>query len=113
MKRICTLLIAVALAGVMHPCFGEESQEKPKAEEQKTQQLFGTVAQVSFVKGFIVVFSDAGYLTVQVRPDTLITQGFGKISVSDINNGDSVIVRYYSPEPETHIAVSIRVSKGE
>ncbi len=109
MRKIAVILIVMLAAAVAGPCAAQE----PAAEQRQTKQMFGTISQVSFVMGFIVVFSDAGYLTVQVTPETLITQGFDKISFSDIDNGDSVIVRYYTASDGKNIAISIRDSKQD
>lgn len=112
MKRIILFVTAGIMVAAAHLCYCEESREVPKPAGQQTKHLSGTVAQVEFVEGFIVVFSDSGYITVQVGPDTLITRGSQKISLDDIDTGDSVMVQYNNPEPGIYVAVSIRDSSG-
>ncbi len=101
------LAFALALANA-----GYSQQEQNKAEPQKPEikRMFGTVAQVGFVKGFIMVTSEAGYVIVTVPEDIPISRGTKKIGLEEIDPGDSVIVQYYCPEPGKYVAVSIRDS---
>ncbi|MDD5730985.1 MAG: hypothetical protein PHN57_07670 [Candidatus Omnitrophica bacterium] len=104
---ICALSLALQTGS---PCFCQDNQEQAKEEKPQIKTMSGTVAQVAFVKSFIMVTSELGYLIISVPEGIPISRGKEKIDLDGIDAGDSVIVKYYSPEPGKYIAVSIRDS---
>ena len=97
--------LALASAG-----YSQQEQNKAEPEKPAIKKMFGTVAQVEFVQGFIMVTGEAGYVIVKVPDNTSISRGTEKIDLDEIDPGDSVIVQYYSPKPGEYVAVSIRDS---
>ena len=81
----------------------------PPAEEQ-LKRLSGTVSQIAFAQGYMVVNVDElGYIKVYVPEATSISRGFESIDISGIGLEDSVIVNY-KVENGDNIAVMIRDS---
>jgi hypothetical protein len=103
-----TMVLALGAAG-----YSQENQTDAKTSQPELKWLYGNVAQVAFAKGFIMVFSDKGYMTFEVADNTIISIGPKKVGLESIKTEDSVRVQYYSPEPGRYIAVSISESKKE
>lgn len=92
---ISVALSALVLAGVFAGlpfCYGQE--ESPRERMQRTN---GTVKEIDWVAGKIVVDTDDGYLDEAVFfvPDSaVLTRGTETISLSDIDQGDQVDIEY-------------------
>ena len=106
---IVTIILALGTIG-----YTQENQTDPSANTPEVKSMYGSVSQVAFAKGFIVVFSDQGYTTFAVSDKTIISIGFKKVGLEYIKTEDSVRVQYYCLEPGKCVAVSINESqKGE
>jgi hypothetical protein len=97
---------------------GVFSQEVPSAAQNNTQppaeeqlkRLSGTVSQIAFAQGYIVVNVDElGYIKVYVPETASVSRGFESIDISGIGLEDSVIV-HYKVEDDMNIAVMVRDS---
>jgi len=107
------VIIALALA-LGTTGYTQENQTDSPSNTAELKWMYGSVSQVAFAKGFIVVFSDQGYSTFEVSEKTVISIGAKKASLADIKTEDSVRVQYYCLEPKKCLAVSISESaKGE
>jgi hypothetical protein len=111
------IILLTALTVMIHPlarsAFCQENQTSSQASQPEYKWMYGNVAQVGFAQGFILVFSDKGYINLKVLDNTTISIGPKKVGLESIKTEDSVRVQYYSPEPGKYIAVSISESKPE
>lgn len=113
-------LIAIALAILTITLqlgatgYTQENRTDTPSDNPELKWMYGSVSQVAFAKGFIVVFSDEGYSTFSVSDKTVISIGYKKAGLEDIRTEDAVRIQYYCPEPGKCVAVSISESaKGE
>ncbi len=110
MKRLFRALVicaAVIIIGTGLPVYSQDNQTDTSVEEPKTKWVYGSVAQVAFAKGFIKLFNDQGYQTIEITDKTTITIEGKKAGLDELHGEDSVRVQYYCPEPGRYIAVSI------
>jgi hypothetical protein len=107
---LATLTLILALGATGH---SQENQTDSPADTPELKWMYGSVAQVAFAKGFILVFSDQGYSTFTVTDKTVISIGPKKVGLEAIKTEDSVRVQYYCSEPKKCVAVSISESKKE
>jgi len=93
--------------------YSQENQTNSTVSTPELKWMYGTIAQVSFVKGFVLVTTELGYLTVTVPDNTTIMIGPKKASLDEIKTEDLVRIQYYCPEPGKYTALSISESKKE
>ena len=103
-----TMILALGTTG-----YTQENQTDSPGDTPELKWMYGSISQVAFAKGFIVVFSDRGYTTFAVSDKTIISIGAKKVGLEDIKTEDSVRVQYYCTEPKKCVAVSISESKKE
>ena len=109
-----TLAIITITLALGTTAYTQENQTDPPANTPELKWMYGSVSQVAFAKGFILVFSDQGYTAFAVNDKTVISIGPKKAGLEDIKTEDSVQVQYYCPEPGKYVAVAISESaKGE
>lgn len=87
-------LSALVLAGVFAGSFSYGQDESSRERMQRTT---GTVNEIDWVGGKIVVDTDDGYLdeAVFLVPDNaVLTRGTETISLNDIDQGDQVDIEY-------------------
>lgn len=80
------------------------------AAAPQVKKVNGTVSQVSFVHGFLVVSSEEGYVKFDVPEGTAIARGAKRIDLDEIDPEDSVIVQYTVNEKGERTALDIRDS---
>ncbi|MFH0828049.1 MAG: hypothetical protein V1919_02655 [Candidatus Omnitrophota bacterium] len=112
-SRVTALIVAAIILTLKTPSYSQENQTNSTVSMPELKWMYGTVSQVSFVKGFILVITDQGYLTVTVPDNTTIMLGPKKASLDEIKTEDMVRIQYYCPEPGKYTAVSISESKKE
>ena len=112
-SRVTALTIALIILAWETPSYSQENQTNSTVSVPELKWMYGTVAQVSFVKGFILVITDLGYLTVTIPDNTTIMLGPKKASLEEIQTEDLVRIQYYCPQPGKYTAVSISESKKE
>lgn len=95
------LIIAVQFFGA-ELLFGEDIPE-----DQPIMTINGTVTQIDWVKGVIVVSYFGDEQEVSVPEGTPIRRGDDDIMLADIDIGDPVTVKYYNASPGLLKAVSI------
>ena len=111
--NVITLATAAMILALGKASYSQENQTIPQVKPPELKWMYGSVAQVAFTAGFIVVFSDQGYSAFKVADNTTISIGFKKVGLDEIRTEDSVRVQYYCPEPGKCVAVSINESKKE
>jgi|WetSurMetagenome_2_1015567.scaffolds.fasta_scaffold742757_1 hypothetical protein len=110
--KIITLACAVMFLARAAAVYCQENQTTaPSIKAPELKWLYGTVSQVEFVKSFLLVTTDKGYLTIEITDKTSISIGPQKASLDDIQPEDSVRVQYYCPEPGRYVAVAVSESK--
>ena len=87
-----------------------ENAAPAKPPEEQLKRLSGTVSQIEFAQGYMVVNVDElGYIKVYVPESATISRGFESIDISGVGLEDSVIV-HYKIDDGKNIAVMIRDS---
>ena len=112
--------VAICAAGMImeagSPVFSQDNQTQDNQTDSIVEKkpemkwLYGTLAQVAFAKGFIKLFNDQGYTTIEVNDKTVITIEGKKTGLDELSTEDSVRVQCYSPEPGRYVAASITKS---
>jgi hypothetical protein len=112
-SKIFVLLLAIIALTLATTSYSQENETISQEKTPELKWMYGSVAQVAFAKGFIVVFSDQGYLTLAVNDNTKIYIGPEKVGLEEIKTEDSVRVQYYCAEPGKCVAAMISESKKE
>ena len=106
------ILAAAALAACsVRAGYCQDNTTGTAPAKPELKWINGSVSQVEFVKSFLLVNTELGYLTFTVDDKTSISIGPDKVDLSDIQPEDSVRIQYYSPEPGQYIAVSVTETK--
>jgi hypothetical protein len=106
----CLVFCGVAYGQGTESGVGQNTTGETPAPEKKIMRMNGTVSQVSFVNGEILVTGEPGYIRFDVPDETPISRGIADIALDDIRPGDSVIVQYYIDDAGKKVAVFIRDS---
>jgi len=112
-SKIFILLLTTIFLGLATKSYSQENETMARENTPELKWLYGSVAKVSFTAGYIVVFSDQGYMTFKVTDNTAISIGPKKVGLDEIKTEDSVRVQYYCPESGKCVAISISESKKE
>lgn len=110
LKVILLGALAITLP-VITPGHAQENLTAPSVNTPELKWMYGTVAQLSFVKSFLLLFNDMGYLTVTVPDNATILINGKKAGLDEIRTEDSVRIQYYCPAPGKYVAVTISETK--
>jgi hypothetical protein len=103
MLKYKTLVIAlIAAAWMAATAFCQES-----ASNRQMTIISGTLAEVDFAGGTIIVKTDSGQVEIAVPDDAMITGGTEKLGLADLEDNDPVTVRYYSSPSGQNVAAGI------
>ncbi len=111
-KILISLLTTIFLT-LATTIYSQENETITQEKPPELKWMYGSVSKVAFAAGYIVVFSDLGYLTFAVTDDTKIFIGPKKVGLEEIKTEDSVRVQYYCTEPGKCVAVMISESKKQ
>ncbi len=86
------------------------SESIPKdLENSQIYTASGKVIEVDWVKSVISVGTFRGTLAIKVSKDTKITEGTDKVTLSEVEPSDPVIIKYYLDSSGDAQAVSISI----
>jgi len=112
-KYLRTIFLSIIISSLAVSAYCQEDQAAPSNSTPELAWMFGTVSQVSFIKEFISLITDHGYIYVSVPDNATIVFGARKMSLEDIKPEDSVRIQYYCPEPGKYVAVTVSESQGD
>jgi hypothetical protein len=112
-SKIFLLLLTTIFLALAAKSYSQENQTIPQQNPPELKWMYGSVAKVAFTSGYIVVFSDLGYMTFKVTDNTAISIGPKIVGLDEIKTEDSVRVQYYCSEAGKCVAVSISESKKD
>ncbi len=110
LKIIIFCVLAIASTAIT-PGYSQENLPDSPSNKPELKWMYGSVSQVSFVKAFLLLFTDMGYLPVAVPDNTTILIGGQKADLDEIKTEDSVRIQYYCPKPGKYVAVTISKTK--
>jgi hypothetical protein len=104
-------LFAAVIAMGIGTGYAQENVTNSTEGKPVLKWISGSVAQVAFVKSFLMVITELGYITFNVTDDTSIMMGSDKTDLTGIDTEDMVRIQYFCPEPGKYTAVSISKSR--
>ncbi len=107
---ICAAGIIMGAGAIVYSQYNQTETDSTIKKEPEKKWLYGSVSQVAFAKGFIKLFNDQGYTTIEVNDKTIITIEGKKTGLDELSTEDSVRVLCYIPEPGRYVAISITKS---
>ncbi len=112
-KIILGFLVLAAAAASPVSGTAQSENTTAAAEKPRPKTVSGTVNEVNAVSGLLRITSEQGYLLISVPDGTPITRGTQRIHLDEVSPNDSLLIRYYNPEPGKYVAVSIADSTSE
>ncbi len=110
-SKVFVICAAGIIMGAGSFVYSQDNQTDSADEKKpKTKWMYGSVSQVAFAQGFIKLFNDQGYQTIEITDKTTITIEGKKAGLDELDTEDAVRVQYYSPEPGKYVAISINKS---
>jgi len=111
MKKLQIVLLGIALSvSVLIPHYAAGQQAQPQPCDIKT--VSGRVVSLDWVASVLIIYIGGDELSLVISKDTIFRKGADQISFSDINQSDSVSVKYFDCGFAGLKAISVTVTTG-